>query len=74
MVLGIGIGLVLGLGSGLGLGITSFFSHAAAKELPMMVMGIVVRMTPQMSAAAIRNRLSKRTSLPVSMAVPRVPS
>ena len=34
---------------------TSFFSQAAAKALPMIVMGIVVRMTPQMSAAAIRN-------------------
>mmetsp|Transcript_74599 Transcript_74599/g.180336 ORF Transcript_74599/g.180336 Transcript_74599/m.180336 type:complete len:292 (+) Transcript_74599:365-1240(+) len=53
---------------------TSFFSHAAAKALPMIVMGIVVRMTPQMSAAAIRNRLSKRTPFPVSMLLPRSPS
>ena len=44
---------------------TSFFSHAAAKALPMIVMGIVVRMTPQMSAAAIRNLVRARVAVRV---------
>jgi len=37
---------------------TSFFSHAAAKAPPTMVIGIVVKSSPHTSASEITSRLS----------------